>query len=102
LNLQEEYTYNYVDLTQGTVITHEIASYLKFAFNTKLNLSVFAQYNSLEEIMLYNIRLHWIPKIGSDFYLVYNIGYNEPIHQIEYLKPQTTTGVTKLVYRITF
>ena len=102
LNLQEEYTYNYVKLPQGSVITHEIASYLNFAFNTKLNLSVFAQYNSLEEIMLYNIRLHWIPKIGSDFYFVYNIGYNEPIHQIEYLKPQTTTGVAKLVYRITF
>ena len=101
-NIQQEYTYNYVDLPQGLVVTHEVASYLNYAFTTKLNLSVFAQYNSLEEIMLYNIRLHWIPKIGSDFYFVYNIGYNEPIHQIEYLKPQTTTGVVKLVYRITF
>ncbi len=102
LNLSEEYTYNYVTLPQGTVTTHEIASYLNLAFNTKLNLSLFAQYNSLEDLMLYNFRLHWIPKIGSDFYLVYNIGYNEPIHQIEYLKPSVTAAVAKIVYRFTF
>ncbi len=102
LNLSEEYTYNHVVLPQGTVITHEVASYLNLAFNTKLNLSLFAQYNSLEDMMLYNFRLHWIPKIGSDFYLVYNIGYNEPVHQIEYMKPSVTAAVAKIVYRFTF
>ncbi len=102
LALSEEYTYNYVNLPQGNITTHEIASYINFALNTKLNFLVFGQYNSLENFMLYNIRIHWIPKIGSDFYFVYNIGYNEPIHKIELLKPQTTTAVAKLVWRITF
>jgi hypothetical protein len=52
--------------------------------------------------MIYNIRLHWIPKIGSDFYFVYNIGYDEPVKQIEVLKPAMTSAVAKLIYRITF
>jgi hypothetical protein len=102
LNLTEEYSWNKVKLPEGEITTHEIASYLNYAFTTKLNFSFFGQFNSLEEIMIYNIRLHWIPKIGSDFYFVYNIGYEEPIKQIEFLKPETTSGVFKLVYRMTF
>lgn len=52
--------------------------------------------------MIYNIRLHWIPKIGSDLYFVYNIGYDEPLKQIEFLKPKTMSAIAKLTYRITF
>ena len=63
---------------------------------------LFGQYNSLDEIMIYNIRLHWIPKIGSDLYFVYNIGYDEPLKQIEFLKPKTMSAIAKLTYRITF
>jgi hypothetical protein len=102
LNLQQQYTFNYVILPQGKVITHEIATYLNLAFTTKLNVSAFIQYNSLENIFIYNIRLHWIPKIGSDFYFVITTGYDQPIHQIDWLKPQTTATVAKLIYRITF
>jgi len=101
-NIDGVYARNVVELPQGTVYTNEVSSYFNFAFTTKLNLSLFAQYNDLDEIMIYNIRLHWIPKIGSDFYFVYNIGYDEPIKQIDYLKPNTTDAVMKLVYRITF
>jgi len=89
-------------MQQESIITNEIASFWDIAFTTRLNISLFAQYNDLDEIMIYNIRLHWIPKIGSDFYFVYNIGYEEPIKQIDYLKPTTTDAVMKLVYRITF
>ncbi len=102
INLTQDYTYNYVTLPTGNVTTHELASYINFAFTTKLNLSVFGQYNSLENIMIYNFRLHWIPKIGQDFYFVVTSGYNEPIKQVDLLKPQTTAAVGKLVYRITF
>lgn len=102
LNFDGSYTYNYLRLPQGNLVTHEASSYINYAFTTKLNFSLFAQYNSLDEILISNIRLHWIPKIGSDLYLVYNIGYEEPIKQIEFLKPQTASAVTKFVYRITF
>jgi len=102
LNINGNYSWNNVKLPQGSIVTHEIASYINYAFTTKLNFSLFGQYNSLNELMIYNIRLHWIPKIGSDFYFVYNIGYEEPIKQIDYLKPETTSAVVKLIYRITF
>ena len=102
INLKEEYTFNNVILPQGNVNTHELATYINFAFTTKLNVSAFIQYNSLENLMIYNIRLHWIPQVGSDFYFVITTGYNEPIHQIEFLKPYTTATVAKFVYRITF
>ena len=83
-------------------LTDEIAFYMNYAFTTKLNFSLFTQYNDLDEIMMYNFRLHWIPKVGSDFYFVYNIGYEEQIKQIDYLKPQTTDAAVKLVYRFVF
>ncbi len=101
-NFNGSYSGNWLNLPQGKIFTNEISSYINYAFTTKLNFTFFAQYNDLDEIMIYNIRLHWIPKIGSDFYFVYNIGYNEPIKQIDFLKPQTTSAVMKLVYRITF
>ena len=102
LNITGEYSGNWVYLPQGNIFTNEITSNLNYAFTTKLNFSLFAQFNDLDEVMIYNIRLHWIPKVGSDFYFVYNIGYEEPVKQIDYLKPTTTDAVVKLVYRMTF
>ncbi len=102
LNFNAEYTSNKVDLPEGLISTNEVALYFNYAFTTKLNLTLFSQYNDLEEVMLYNFRINWIPKIGSDLYFVYNIGYNEPINQIEYLKPQATDAAVKLVYRFVF
>ncbi len=102
LNLNGSYTLNMVEFPTESIITNEIALYLNYAFTTKLNLSLFSQYNDLDELMIYNFRLHWIPKVGSDFYFVYNIGYEEQIKEIEYLKPQTTDAAAKLVYRFVF
>ncbi|RLD49854.1 MAG: hypothetical protein DRI94_10235 [Bacteroidetes bacterium] len=102
LNINASYTFNKVILPEGNVNTHELASYINYAFNTKLNISFFGQWNSLENVMLYNFRLHWIPKIGSDIYLVFNTNYDEPIKQVEILKPETSAGILKLIWRFTF
>lgn len=101
-NININYTFNNVVLPEGSVNTHEVASYINYAFNTRLNISFFGQRNSLENVMLYNFRLHWIPKIGSDIYLVFNTNYDEPIKQVELLKPETSAGILKLVWRFTF
>ncbi len=101
-NINASYTYNKVILPEGDVSTHEVASYINYAFNTRLNISFFGQWNSLENVMLYNFRLHWIPKIGSDIYLVFNTNYDEPIKQVEILKPETSAGILKLIWRFTF
>jgi len=102
LNFNGSYTLNLVNLPDGDITTNEIAFYMNYAFTTKLNFSLFTQYNDLDQIMLYNIRLHWIPKVGSDFYFVYNIGYEKQIKQVDYFKPHTTDAAVKLVYRFVF
>ena len=102
INISTEYTLNKVDLPEGNITTNELAMYFNYAFTTKLNFSLFWQYNDLDELMIYNFRLHWIPKVGSDLYFVYNIGYVDQIKQIDYLKPTTTDVAVKLVYRFVF
>lgn len=102
ININANYTFNKVILPEGNINTHEIATYINYAFNTRINFSFFGQWNSLENVMLYNFRLHWIPKIGSDIYLVFNTNYEEPIKQVELLKPVTSAGILKLVWRFTF
>ena len=101
-NINGNYTGNWVNLPEGDILANEIALYLNYAFTTKINLSLFAQYNDLDEVMIYNFRLHWIPKIGSDLYFVYNVGYDEQIKQVDFLKPKTMDAVAKFIYRFTF
>jgi Domain of unknown function (DUF5916) len=102
LNLTAGYTWNTVNLPEGDFETNEVTTFVNYAFNTKLNLSLFGQYNSLDQIMIYNIRLHFIPKVGSDFYFVYNLEYDEPLKQIDYLKPTISSAIAKFIYRVTF
>ncbi len=40
--------------------------------STDLNATTFVQYNNFTEEVNVNFRIHWIPKVGSDLYLVYN------------------------------
>jgi hypothetical protein len=101
LNFKTDYTQNRVKLPQGSVTTNELAEYITYAFNPRLDLSSFIQWNSLDDLVLGNFRLHWIPNIGSDLYVVYNRGY-ENLKQFSFMRPQTSTGATKLVWRIMF
>jgi hypothetical protein len=100
-NLETDYIYNDIRLPDVNVTSHQLAQYINYAFNTRLDFSLFAQWNSLDDLMMYNFRLHWIPKIGTDLYVVYNRGY-EGLNKLELLKPQTSTGVAKLVWRFVF
>jgi hypothetical protein len=101
LYLETLYNYNIVNLPQGKVITHEVVQYVIYGFNPKLDFTAFIQWNSLDEILFGNFRLHWIPKIGTDFYFVYNRGY-EQTKPLELLKPTVSSGIAKLVWRFTF
>jgi len=100
-NMTTDYNYNFVTLPNENVITNDLGEYINFAFTTRLDVSAFIQWNSLESILYGNFRLHWIPKIGTDLYVVYNRGYDE-IKPIEFLKPNVSTGVGKLVWRFAF
>ena len=102
LNILNTYTYNSIKLPTTSVITHELASKIDYSFNTRLNLVVYSQYNSLDEILFFNFRLHWIPKIGSDLYLVYNHELDEVKRQLNLLKPTISSGAVKFVWRFVF
>ena len=101
IHFETAYSYNHISLPQGIAKTHELAQFINYAFTTKLDISLFVQWNSLDEVLFGNFRLHWIPKIGTDFYFVYNRGY-EQIKQINFVKPDVSSGIGKLVWRFTF
>ena len=101
LNLKTEYAFNDIKLPQGNLTTHELAEYINYAFTARLDISTFIQWNSLDDLLLGNIRLHWIPNIGSDLYAVYNRGY-ENLKHFNFMRPNSSTGAAKLVWRFTF
>jgi hypothetical protein len=101
LNFRTDYIINKITLPQGKVTTNELAEYITYAFTPRLDLSSFVQWNSLDDLLLGNFRLHWIPNIGSDLYVVYNRGY-ENLKHFSFMRPQTSSGAAKLVWRFTF
>lgn len=101
LNFRTAYTLNKVKLSQGNVATNELAEYITYAYNRRLDISTFVQWNSLDDLLLGNFRLHWIPNIGSDLYIVYNRGYDN-LKTFDFMRPRTSAGAAKLVWRFTF
>ena len=51
-NLKTEYTYNYITLPNAFVHSNLLAQYINYAFTTKIDLSLFGQWNSLEDLLL--------------------------------------------------
>ncbi len=100
-NLRTDYTLNKIKLPQGNVTTNEFAQYINYAFTTRLDIATFIQWNSLDDLLSGNLRLHWIPNIGSDLFVVYNRSY-ENLKQFDFMRPHTSAGAAKLVWRFTF
>jgi hypothetical protein len=100
-NLRTDYIYNYIDLPEGKLATNELAEYFNIAINPRLDLTMFIQWNSLDDLLFGNFRLHWIPKIGSDLYVVYNRGYNK-LDNLKFKSPDVSSGAAKFVWRFTF
>ena len=101
LNFTEQFENNKLLINSVQDNIQQLISTLTYAFTTKIDLSLLAQYNSEEDQLLTNFRIHWIPKIGSDFYFVWNNGY-DPVKQADYIKPTINNGAAKLVWRFTF
>jgi hypothetical protein len=101
LNLKNDYTLNRVNMNRHFIYIHEWANYLNYAFTTKLNVSLFSQWNSLDNRIFFNLRLHWIPKVGSDVYVVFNQRH-EDLGRFDFFRPKQTTSVIKVDYRFAF
>jgi len=54
------------------------------------------QWNSAQEELNFNFRLQYIPKIGTDFFLIFNQLFSSTNQQ---LKPTRNTLIGKLIWR---
>jgi hypothetical protein len=106
-NVNVQYTWNQLTFRSNsedralTAATNELAVFPVYSFDPRLSLSVFGQWNSLNDVIRVNARLHWIPRIGSDLFLVLDESHS-PADRIELDRPTGRSVVGKLVWRFTF
>lgn len=71
-NINVNYEKNIVELPQGSFDTDLIGSRIEYAIHPQAFGSLLGQWNSAQQEMNINFRLQLIPKIGTDFFLIYN------------------------------
>jgi hypothetical protein len=72
LNIEADYSYNRVNLPNGSFTTNLIGSRFLYGFTPRLFLNAFFQYNADTHQVSSNIRFNFIHHPLSDLYLVYN------------------------------
>lgn len=98
LNFNLNWNRHFIEFPQTAFTVHEFGSKMEYAFNPKLNTSIFTQWNNKDEEVILNYRINWIPKIGSDFYFVINQLIDKTTGEY---KLKTTTVLLKFVWRFT-
>ena len=61
-------------VSSGAFTATQLNGHLEYAFNTRTSFLGFVQYENEERRTDFNLRFHWIPKIGDDVFLVWNTG----------------------------
>lgn len=104
LTLTGTYEYNNVSFdARGEQFTAHIARIKALVmFNTKLSISSFIQYNSLNHLYLGNIRLRYNPKEGNDLFIVYNSDLNAERSFYYPTLPVTNQSSLLIKYSYTF
>ena len=95
LNIGFDWQRNYIQLPQKSFTTDELGGRIDYAFNPKLQTSLFTQWNNEDKNILLNYRINWIPKIGSFFYFVINQEFSTD----NGIKLERTTIIGKLIWR---
>lgn len=88
--------YNKVDLAEGNFSTNLVNGRIDYAINPNIFGSFFSQWNSEDEEVILNYRLHIIPKIGTDFYFIINQTYDT---QGSKMLLNKTVLIGKLIWR---
>ncbi|MGB2868745.1 MAG: DUF5916 domain-containing protein [Bacteroidota bacterium] len=89
-----DYTRNSVQFATSDFLTNEAGASLSYGFSPLLNSSLLVQWNNEENEVNMNFRIHWIPEIGSDVFLV----YNQLFDALGNLQPSRTTILLKVAY----
>ncbi|MBN1294428.1 MAG: carbohydrate binding family 9 domain-containing protein [Candidatus Latescibacteria bacterium] len=74
--LSADMTYNHITIGNNEFRTREYGGRMGIDFSTRLSSSIFVQWNNRTKEVITNFRIHYIPRVGSDIYIVYN-------HQLE-------------------
>ncbi len=91
-----DYSRNDISLPAGDFTVIEEGGRIEFAFNPDLFGSFFGQWNNEDKEVLLNFRVNWIPKPGTNFYLV----LNQTIDTLgENWRMVNTAVLTKFVWR---
>jgi hypothetical protein len=99
ISLGADYENNRISLAGESFLVDEFTGRLDFAVNPTLFGAVAGQWNSEDEEVILNFRLNWIPKAGSDLFLVIN---HIAESADEGWVPMQTTLLSKLVWRVAF
>jgi hypothetical protein len=75
-NMNLRYEKNMVTLPYGSFETDLIGTRMEYAFSPNAFGSILSQWNSSQDEFNFNLRLHIIPKIGTDFFLIVNQIYD--------------------------
>jgi hypothetical protein len=62
-------------LSAGSFTAVETSGRLEYTLNTRTGFLGFVQFNNESQRVDFNLRFHWIPRIGDDVYAVWNSGY---------------------------
>jgi len=99
LTLRGDYEHNRISFGGEEFLVDEVGARGDFAFTPTLFGAFSGQWNNEDDEVILNFRLNWIPRPGSDLFLVIN-------QQAETWEsrwnPTHTAVLTKLVWRMAF
>jgi len=73
--LATTYSVTAAHLPAGRFTATEVNGHVEYAFDTRTSFLAFVQFQNEDRRLDFNLRFHWIPKIGDDVYLVWNSGF---------------------------
>jgi len=95
-NTSVRYEYNYIIINNNSLKTHLIGNRLDYAISPNAFGSMLTQWNTAQNELNLNLRLHIIPQIGTDFFFIINQILNTQSQSFD-VKRGTILG--KLVWR---
>ncbi len=99
LTLGGDYERNKIRFSGEEFTVDEAGGRIDFAFSPVLFGAVAGQWNNEDEEVILNFRINWIPKPGTDLFLVIN--HMAETEESSWI-PLQTTAVSKLVWRFEF
>lgn len=105
LQVSLNYEYNHIRFSDRNMYTnlHNVGLKTTYMLSTKLSASLFTQYASKDDEMVTNIRLHYNPKEGNDFYIVFNDARNyKRFESVDLKLPTYNNSTIMLKYTYTF